>query len=409
MNTQGYTLLRTIFYLLSPDFRGCNCKIFSWLKGLLTWCCIGIGWCREYGDTGDIIIKKDWSDLRAEAVSVFVDATPEKFQEIASSYQYGWQLPVLRMLKHYPDSYDFALNAPLLFGLMVERYGGLEAADSCNFDLLIKKKRQYLLCWLGYEGSKSMLRFLRKINLDWYGEEDFVAIKKILDNPKLLKTLRHFPEIGRLHLTVAEKYPDLFQCKFFRRAILDHTIGLSNLFSVWRIYRDIIQLGVILRKAGIHSTIARFRSVKQLNKLHDSWSQELNRQKATAHHNKLLRKYGEFPKTPIPGNDDIVPITSLNELVAEGKKMKNCLASYGERIYKKQSFVYRVLKPQRASLEINLLNKPATINQLKLFRNREPNAQTREFVMNWLQENQKQQMSSCALDQKYNSDTCDNG
>ena len=365
-------------------------KISSWLKGLLP-CC----WCggrRRLGheDLDYIILKKDWSTLRAEAVSAFVDTTPEKFQKIAASYPYGRQLPVLRILKHYPGSYDFALNSPILFGLMVERYGDLEASHSCNFDSLVKKKRQQILCWLGYEGSRSMLRFFRKINLDWYGEEDFVVIKKILQHSKLLKTLRYFPEISRVHLTATEKYIDLFQCKFFRRAILGHTIGLSNLFSVWDTYIETIQIGIILRKVGIHGTIARFRSVKQLNKLHDSWYQELNRQKATAHHRKLLRKYGEFPKPPIPGNDHIVPIKSLNELAAEGKKMKNCLASYGERIYKKQSFVYRVLKPQRASVEINLLNKPATINQLKLSRNREPNFQTKVFVMNWLQENQRQ-------------------
>jgi hypothetical protein len=59
-----------------------------------------------------------------------------------------------------------------------------------------------------------------------------------------------------------------------------------------------------------------------------------------------------FPPPPLPGTKEIVPITSIMALRAEGKEQYNCVGSYGWRILQGNAYFYRVMKPQRSTLLI---------------------------------------------------------
>lgn len=53
---------------------------------------------------------------------------------------------------------------------------------------------------------------------------------------------------------------------------------------------------------------------------------------------------------PIAGTDNNLPILTCNELCEEGRSQKNCVGGYASRIRKGGIFVYRVAKPERATL-----------------------------------------------------------
>jgi hypothetical protein len=59
-----------------------------------------------------------------------------------------------------------------------------------------------------------------------------------------------------------------------------------------------------------------------------------------------------FPPPPVPGTPNIVPLTSAADLRREGSAQKNCVASYLSKVMRGDAYIYRVLEPERATLEI---------------------------------------------------------
>jgi hypothetical protein len=104
---------------------------------------------------------------------------------------------------------------------------------------------------------------------------------------------------------------------------------------------------------------------------------------------ELQKNGGKFPTPPLPGNDIIVPINSLKDLIQEGEEMDNCVGSYIGKIASGHSFIYRVLEPERATLEIirELSVNSYMVAQLKLQSNEEPSDGTWNVVRKWMEAN----------------------
>jgi hypothetical protein len=100
---------------------------------------------------------------------------------------------------------------------------------------------------------------------------------------------------------------------------------------------------------------------------------------------EFFEKHGtfSFPPPPLPGNNNIVPITTIEDLLDESAEMHNCSGSYAERIMSRECFIYRVIWPQRATLEVSDTGDMHHIRQLKLARNEEPSADTWAKVRFW--------------------------
>lgn len=57
-----------------------------------------------------------------------------------------------------------------------------------------------------------------------------------------------------------------------------------------------------------------------------------------------------FPPTPVPGTNDIVPLTEPIQLREESREQHNCVWGYCERVAAEKMFIYHVLKQERATL-----------------------------------------------------------
>jgi hypothetical protein len=90
----------------------------------------------------------------------------------------------------------------------------------------------------------------------------------------------------------------------------------------------------------------QFSSLKRLNAYHEELSSDF--EKVGAH--KL--RYCRIPEPPLAGTDSITPVHTLTQLKKEGKEQSHCVASYSRRIAQGGTYVYRVLKPERATLSI---------------------------------------------------------
>ena len=69
---------------------------------------------------------------------------------------------------------------------------------------------------------------------------------------------------------------------------------------------------------------------------------------------EVQRAVGSFHEPPVPGTVDIVPLTDAGQLLEEGREQRNCVGGYASRVAGGKVFVYRVLRPERATLSLRL-------------------------------------------------------
>ena len=92
-----------------------------------------------------------------------------------------------------------------------------------------------------------------------------------------------------------------------------------------------------------------------------------------------------MPPPPIPGNDQITPLRRMAQLVEEGKAQRNCVATYGRRVARREAYVYRVMGPERATLAIAPDSDGKwRAEQIALKRNKGVSKKTRLAVAQWL-------------------------
>ena len=102
-------------------------------------------------------------------------------------------------------------------------------------------------------------------------------------------------------------------------------------------------------------------------------------------HVELKQRGLHFPAPPVPGTADIVALTHVGQLLAEGRQQRNCVGSYGERVAVGKVFIYRVLAPERATLSL----RPSAaggyeVEQLLRACNQPVAPETAQAVRRWL-------------------------
>ena len=68
----------------------------------------------------------------------------------------------------------------------------------------------------------------------------------------------------------------------------------------------------------------------------------------------VQRAVGTFHEPPVPGTVDIVPLTDAGQLLEEAREQRNCVGGYASRVAGGKVFIYRVLRPERATLSLHL-------------------------------------------------------
>ena len=100
-----------------------------------------------------------------------------------------------------------------------------------------------------------------------------------------------------------------------------------------------------------------------------------------------------FPEPPLPGTQNIVPITSGPELQEESQAMGHCVVSLIPDILNGDLFVYRIVAPERATVALALTTtaeQPGTtrwsFNEIQGPNNCEVTPETFNHVTRWLQD-----------------------
>ncbi len=373
-------------YSLSQKF-----KITSWAEGmeLFTWC---ENWYRYYEDPCIVLIASDMRNLVNFDLGLFVAAIPENIRDLAARFQYG-QLTILRILRHYPEALELAKNSPLIFWLLAGWHFNSDVFKQDDWFRQFSMRQGKILQFLGYPTSKSTLKLIKKISLEQYTKQDMELIQKLLRSKVLIKNMRHFPVITRTHLEYAVKYPALMKCDFiWKRLVKNELNSITDIDLCHTLYTDCLRTGKMIGIKNLYRRVKTKQTIYSLNKMHDAWIRYLfmhehfeQRRWLEQSIEVLEAEFGiDFPAPPVPGNKDIEPILTLPDLLQEGKEMKHCVLVRAHDVYKGKTYIYRMHKPERATLEIDLRESPPELKELKLEKNQTPSQKTVQYAKSWL-------------------------
>ena len=213
---------------------------------------------------------------------------------------------------------------------------------------LARMKRRDALGWLGFAGSRSSVRLVRRVPA-WAASPWLLRrLRAASGDPGLRPLLAHHASTmhgGVFRLLTprlrAHVGPSLVAQVSGAGAGAD---GRREGF-VGMLLTDALDMALAL---GRPVPGAPFGSVAQVRAWHDDLVAQWQVHRAPRR--RVLA--GPFPPPPVPGNAWMVPLTSQQDLDEEGREMGHCVAVYGARVLRGWCYLFKVLGPHRATVEI---------------------------------------------------------
>jgi hypothetical protein len=286
---------------------------------------------------------------------------------------YSGQLAVLRTVRHCPSALDLLGGAPkLLF------FVALTAAERKTpweeLAEVLASRRRDVVEWCGGKGSQSAVKALEKA---WEGRFSVVGF----DNLRKVAERGELRDLGREWLE--KRHPELLEYGFYREAV--KKLGDSK-FRTTEWGRDLEMhlhdVRALAAALGVEDIEARLRGLQQIGALR-TLHEELVDQLIATDLTFEAEKSAKLPPPALRGNEDIVPIRTMAELDAEGRLMRHCVLVHAGHVKNRNACVYRVLRPERATLELDLTAKEPKISELRALGNAPVSQDTWRAVFAW--------------------------
>ena len=263
-----------------------------------------------------------------------------------------------------------------------------------------RKNRRMLSAWLGFPPEMNCVTILAKVPPQDISISLMLKLRDLVKDARVLKLLRHQPVIDRALLAFFEPdMQDMLTMKLLtelRCYMLDH-LEYQSVFhrndpikdkqeafifwskeyqNIWQEFRDTARM---FRLQYPERPMPLLRDLDAMLRLHEELIEDFTKP-----------RFENIVFTPpIPGNADIVPLTTYVMLCDEGFQQHNCVASYAWRVKEGRSFIYRVLQPERCTLELALCNGRWEVVQLRTACNGAPSQETIDAVNRWFSEASK--------------------
>jgi hypothetical protein len=321
------------------------------------------------------------SSTRNPAVATFLSGIPAAVQNFVRPYRFG-QCVLLRSLAALAQTEDLAASNPnLLWLLAAAGYDGRVSPDAIG--RLCTTKQVEVLRELTGTGTKAQVKFLRKVVVAEGTLTEARDLHAALCDASILAAVRHLAAIPIELLSLLTAHTALAREDVAADVAARIAAAKANKDSVDRLCERVAALAAATRNPTALAVQRAFdaprppaRPVRR--------ALPIPAPPRRAPH--VIASRAEYPPPPLLGTDTIVPITSIEELAAEGRAQRNCVADYAASIFAGDRYVYRVLAPERATLEIRLGGIVPELGQLKLARNREPSRATFAAVRRWFKE-----------------------
>lgn len=294
------------------------------------------------------------------------------------------QWPLLVMLRYDENALELAQSNPVLaFSLAQKLRGDREmiAALKCSH-----MRQRDLLEVLDLPSSPAAVTLFRKVSPssvngdNWYSLLE--VIRRELSGRK--SPLFHLPSINSGVIEIL-RHPDASRA--VSPGLLEEVSKEQSEKYRGRVVHIITSTLQMQEELRVAAGARRFQSLERLKQTHAEVT-ELYRRRIRQLIDANNHETEHFRSPPLPGIPGrIEPITSAEALVNEGEEQGNCVASYAARVRQGNTFLYRVLEPERATLSIVRATPFADwqVGELEGKYNTEVQPETEEFVRNWLE------------------------
>ena len=323
-----------------------------------------------------IPVKPTLAEQRRRAFDGFRFSMPKPIAAAVEKFQ-NRQWGILRLVRLSEGVIELARLNPALafalgnFGPFRETFLTMEGAAAIS-----RKRQRDMAEALGFPGTEAAAKVLAKISAESVAVDVLLLLRGALRREGTLKPLSHLQKFNAGVLALATS-PSLLEAT--TPALLAE-VGESATEKYQarasEMLRDTLEmLAVVDARAGC----PKIQSLARLRAMHAEVSAKFLKMRPGGSGDPRL------PLPPLRGTRDIVPILTTTALAEEGKTQNNCVATYAERVRRRTTFIYRVLRPERATLSIvKGGDGDWRINELECRANTKVSAITRLAVESWL-------------------------
>ena len=320
-------------------------------------------------------------------IHTFLSSIPVPVRDAVRSYSGFAQVSLIHWSRQFNAAYDLLHSNPLLLWLMaIGIYDGRIKIEHVSG--LLDQKQQVILSRLTRtDVSRSAVKMMSKIPLEQADLAEGRVLLDTLANEKVVRLLRHTQRIPTSLLGLFDQNPasadpamlpmltSWAEKTTYERFLVDSALrGVAAVQQV-DLHRNGKKLSPQSRNPSPDRSIKTCRSKNALQKLRTHRTQELTVEDCRS------QTRNSFPAPPIPDNDQIQAVRSVAELEAESRKMSHCVRSHRDSIEKGACYIYRVLYPERGTLEVRRHSNGALVlGQFKLAKNREPSKESWLYV-----------------------------
>ena len=348
------------------------------------------GW-RAAPDDADLPILADVfsEEDTSHPFYLYEQTLPQAVSATVSQYGTGRQA-MLQVCAASARAMQLLESIPNLLWFLAPSLIQTSKNDEAALHTLLGYKQKQLVSSFCGNGQQLLLRLLRMLPAPFGTVSYRQALACVASDANCSSVFRHKAMTDWPLIFFAARNLASFSYPAVRRLFLDETplaLLQDKMKTLGVIYRDTARVGRLLGIADAPALIHACNTYEAIVNLHDSWTQRFNAQNRASYKN---RPNNIFPPPPLPGNEAIQPIMTEWDLRDEGATMHHCVGGYARAINSGYSYIYRIVKPERATLEVQLANSgvwaPA---QIKSFCNAKVSEETRQSVLAWLREAQR--------------------
>jgi hypothetical protein len=329
----------------------------------------------------------------AENQRWFVSQIPSAVREVIVDISYlQFDLMQLAASSYYFS--ELLISNRLLAWLLVhELYVG-GRFDKDDLTRLTNTKRKEIASQLfGWGTGQDIVNTLSRVKIVDGSHDELLSILDIFSQPEKVSRILELDTVP-IHLLMAwSRFTVIDRLRLFETFTKpsypggkDQAVRDGLFYS--NLHEEIQGIGYLLDDSpDVTASLRECGSLKCLRRLHDALIERVNVQRTEIELKQLQKRYENFPNPPLKGTGSIIPISNINMLIEEGLEMQHCVLTYASRIIYRQSYIYRVMEPERATLEFTELDQDIPkLSQLKLAKNREPSQETWHSVVLWLEQ-----------------------
>ncbi|MCC7519612.1 MAG: PcfJ domain-containing protein [Verrucomicrobiae bacterium] len=304
----------------------------------------------------------------------YFSAIPPKVATLVAPFpERQWHL--LSFLARCPGAEDLLVSNPALAYALASNWvyrrpavqRPLRAARS-----LLRHKQRHIAEWLGFVGTEAAVRVLRKVQPDACQTGLLLRLRDRMQHPPIMKFLSHCPPMDAASLLMFLR-PETTD--WTSPSLLEQARAVSQTLTCARHLADIVEMRRLL---GDARPARRLTRITQLRALHDSLVERMKR--------AGLRPTGaaRLPPPPFPGSEHLIPLTTEEDLLEEGYRQSNCVGAYARRVRRGCSYIYRLLAPERATVEVVLRKAGWKLGEVEAAGNQSVAPETERVIIAWL-------------------------